>query len=410
VIRAGFGISYVPFTDNNYAYNYPVRANNAYNPIGNAYGPAVLADNITPATFQAGFPLPAPITIPSNGIFQIPSSGPLNAQAYSYIPTNWKNPYVESWNLAIQQALPHHFTLDVAYVANHGVDTVASPNINSATVIGTGTAGEPGAIFNRTAATTQYFAAYSSSYNSLQVKLDRRFSSGLLITTSFTWQQALSFQADDDGGLTFFINQRRNYAPTDFDRKYNFVQSYVYQLPFGKGKKWLMSGPASAVVGGWQLSGIVSVYSGNPFFVTANGGSLHSPGSTQSANQIAPVTYPHGINVGNPWFSTSSFAQPTGVVFGSVGRNNMFGPGLFALNASLFRHVKITERIDAELRAEAFQITNTPQFNNPTTSATNQASLTAATFGYVTSTVGTGSDVNGVGGGRAKQLGLKVTF
>jgi TonB dependent receptor len=128
VIRAGFGVSYVPFTDNNYAYNYPVRANNAYNPIGNAYGPAVLADNSTPATFQAGFPGPVPI--PSNGIIQIPNSGPLNSQAYSYIPTNWKNPYVESWNIAIQQALPHHFTLDVAYVANHGVDTVASPNIN----------------------------------------------------------------------------------------------------------------------------------------------------------------------------------------------------------------------------------------------------------------------------------------
>jgi hypothetical protein len=404
VIRAGFGVSYVPFTDNTYAYNYPVRANNAYNPIGNGYGPAVLADNVTPATFQAGFPLPVPITIPSNGIIQIPNSGVLASQTYTYIPTNWKNPHVESWNIAVQQALPHHFTLDVAYVANHGVDTVASPNINSATVIGTGTAGEPGAVFNRTASTNQYFSAYSSSYNSLQVKLDRRFSSGLLITTSFTWQKSMSFQSDDDGGLTFFINQRRNYAPTDFDRKLNFVQSYVYQLPFGKGKKWLTSGPANAVVGGWQVSGIVSIYTGTPFFVTANGGSLNSPGSTQTANQIAPVTYAHGINVGNPWFSTSSFAQPVGVVFGSVGRNNMFGPGLFALNASLFKHIKITERIDMELRGEAFQLTNTPQFNNP------QNSLTSSTFGYVTGTQGSGSGVNGVGGGRAVQLGVKMTF
>jgi outer membrane receptor protein involved in Fe transport len=410
VIRAGFGVSYVPFTDNNYAYNYPVRANNAYNPIGNAYGPAVLADNVTPATFQAGFPLPVAVPIPSNGIIQIPNSGALNSQAYSYIPTNWKNPYVESWNIAIQQALPHNFTLDVAYVANHGVDTVASPNINSATVIGTGTAGEPGAVFNRTAATTQYFSAYSSTYQALQVKLDRRFSAGLLITTSFSWQKALSFQTDDDGGLTFFIDQGRNYAPTDFDRKFSFVQSYVYELPFGAGKKWLPTGLGSKMLGGWKVSGILSIYSGTPFFVTADGGSLNSPGTTQTANQIAPVTYPHGINVGNPWFSTSSFAQPTGVTFGSSGRNDLFGPALFALNASLFKHFKITERFDLELRGEGFQITNTPQFSNPTTSGTTQASLTSATFGYVTSTLGTGSGVNGVGGGRAFQFGVKLTF
>ncbi len=405
VIRAGFGMSYIPFTDNTYAYNYPVRANNAYNTVGNGYGPAVLADGVTPATFQAGFPLPVPITVPSNGIIQIPNSGPLDAQTYVYIPTNWKNPYVESWNFAVQQALPFHFTLDVAYVGNHGVDSVASPNINSVSVVGTGTAGEPGAVFNRTAATNQYYDAFSSSYNAMQVKLDRRYQSGLLVTTSFSWQRAMNFQSDDDGGLTFFINQQRNYAPADFDHRFNFVQTYVYQLPFGQGKKWLTgSGPVQYVLGGWQVSAIWTLISGSPFTITANGGSLNSPGSTQTANQIAPVSYPHGINVGNPWFSTSSFAQPVGVVFGTSGRNSVYGPGLFGLNASLFKHFKIKERLDLELRGEAFQITNTPQFANPS------GSITSATFGYVTSTVGSGSGVNGTGGGRALQLGAKLSF
>ena len=297
VIRAGFGMTYVPFPDNTYAYNYPVRANNSYNPLGNGYGPAVLADNVTPATFEGGFPLPVPISIPSNGIFQIPNSGPLDSQNYIYIPQNWKNPHVNSWNVAIQQALPFHFSLDVAYVGNHGVDNPTSTNINSVSVMGSGTAGEPGAVFHRTASTTQYFAAYSSSYNGLQVKLDRRFAGGLLITTSFSWQKSLGYQSDDDGGLTFFINQRRNYAPTDFDRQYGFVQSYVYQLPFGDGKKWLSSGVTSKILGNWEISGILTLDSGTPFFVTANGGSLNSPGSTQTANLVGPVTYPKGINI-----------------------------------------------------------------------------------------------------------------
>jgi hypothetical protein len=406
VIRAGFGISYTPFGDNTYAYNYPVRSNNAYGTVGNGYGPAVLADQVSPATFQAGFPLPVPVTVPSNGIIQIQPGSTLNAQAFFFLPTNWKNPYVESWNVAIQQALPYHFTLDTAYVANHGVDTPSAVNINSTSTIGSGTSGEPGAIFGRTASTTQFFDAFSSSYNSLQVKLNRRFSSGLTITTSFTWQRAMDFQSggDDNGGLLFFINQQRNYAPVDWDRKYNFVQSYVYQLPFGPGKQMLNHGIASQVLGGWQISGILTMLSGTPFTVTANGGSLNSPGSTQTANQIAPVTFPHGINIGNPWFSTSSFAQPVGVVFGTAGRNDVFGPGLFGLNLSLAKHFKITERLNLDLRGEAFQITNTPQFANPT------ASLTSANNGFITGTVGSGSGVNGTGGGRAIQLGVKLNF
>jgi hypothetical protein len=108
---------------------------------------------------------------------------------------------------------------------------------------------------------------------------------------------------------------------------------------------------------------------------------LNAPGNTQTADQIAPVQLLHGINVGNPWFSTASFAQPTGVAFGSSGRNILSGSGLFGLN-----------------------LTNTPQFANP------NSSITSATFGDVTSTLGSGTGVNGVGGGRAVELGVKVTF
>jgi len=182
------------------------------------------------------------------------------------------------------------------------------------------------------------------------------------------------------------------------------VQAFVYQLPFGQGKKWLNSNPASYVLGGWALSGDLTIMSGIPFYITANGGSLNLPGTTQTANQIADVTYPHGINVGNPWFSTSSFAQPTGVTFGSVGRNALTGPGFFNVDLSLFKTFKVTERFNVEIRGESFNTTNTPKFSNP------QGSLTSSTFGDVTGTVGSGTGVNGTGGGRALQLGVKVIF
>jgi hypothetical protein len=236
------------------------------------------------------------------------------------------------------------------------------------------------------------------------MKFDRRFSSGFVMTTAFTWSKAMNFNTGDDGGLMFYINPRRSYGRADWDRTYSFVQSYAYQLPFGKGKQWLTSGPAAQVAGGWQVSGVLSVVSGTPMTITANGGSLAAPSNTQTANQVAPVEILHGINVGNPWFSPSSFAQPAGPVFGNVGRNSMSGPGFFQLNLSLSKDINIAEKYHFQLRGETFNFTNTPQFANPSTSITSQ------TFGYVTSTVGSGTGVNGLGGGRVVQLGARITF
>jgi hypothetical protein len=402
VIRAGFGTSYTPFGDNTYAYNYPVRSNNYYSNVGDGFATALLPSG-QPATFQNGFPLPVPVTIPSNGI--IPATGSLLSQSMFDINPNFKNAYVETWNFAVQRALPFHLALDVAYLGLHGVDTEAQYNLNAPTsTIGGGTASDPlNILYGKTAAATLFWDGFSSSYNALQVKLDRHFGD-FNLTTAFTYAKGMDYQADDDGALDFYINVQRNYARTDFDRTFNFTQSYVYALPAGKGKRWLSSGPAAWVLGNWQVSAILSMMSGMPFTVTASGSSLNTPGETQTANQTAPVQILHGINTGNLWFSTSSFAQPTGAVFGSSGRNILSGPGLFVLNGSLFKNFKITERIGAELRGEAFNLTNTPEFSNPT------SSLTSATFGYVTSTISSGTGVNGTGGGRAMQLGLKVTF
>jgi hypothetical protein len=410
VIRAGFGTSYTPFPDNTYAYNYPVRSNNNYTNVGDGFATTLLP-NGQPATFQNGFPAPVAVPIPTNGI--IPATGALLSQSMFAVSKDFKNPYVETWNFAVQRALPLHLSLDVAYLGVHGVDTAAQFNLNTNTsTIGGGTAGQPlNILYGKTAGATLFWDGFSSSYNALQVKLDRHFG-GFHLTTAFTWGKAMDYQIGDDGALDFYINIRRNYARADFDRTFNFNQSYVYSLPFGKGKRWLSSGPASWVLGNWQLSGILTLMSGFPFTVSASGSSLNTPGETQTANQVAPVQILHGIGVGNQWFSTSSFAQPTGAVFGNTGRNILSGPGLFALNASVFKNFKIGERVNIELRGESFNVTNTAEFTLLATpgASNNQVSLTSSTFGYVTQTIGSGTGVNGTGGGRAVQLGLKVNF
>jgi len=402
VVRAGFGTSYTPFEDNTYAYNYPVRANNFYTNVGDGYANTLNASGQA-ATFQQGFPLPVPVTIPSTGI--IPATGSLLSNSEFTINLNYKNPYVESWNLAVQRSLPGHWTLDVAYVGLHGVDTGAQWNLNAPTsVLGGGTASEPlDILYGKTAGDTLYWDGFSSSYNALQAKLERRFGD-LNILTAFTWGKGMDYQSSDDGGLYWQIGAQRDYARTDWDRTLTYVQSYVYQLPAGVGKKWMNSGPAAVILGNWQLAGVLSLMTGTPFSVTASGSSLNTPGETQTANQVGSVQLEHGINTGNLWFSTSSFSQPTGVVFGTSGRNIISGPGLFALNLSLFKNFKIRERANVELRCETFNLTNSPQFANPS------ASTTSSTYGYVTSTIGSGTGVNGTGGGRALQLGAKVSF
>ena len=158
------------------------------------------------------------------------------------------------------------------------------------------------------------------------------------------------------------------------------------------------------MLGGWQVSGILSIYTGTPFYVTANGGSLNSPGSTQTADQIAPVTYAHGINVGNPWFTTASFARTSNFIQGDTGRAIYSGPSLFALNASLSRTITIREgKARLQLRLETLNSTNTAQFSNPNTGF-------GSNFGFITNTLSSGTGVNGTGGGRVVQLGAKVTF
>lgn len=402
VVRAGFGISYEPFPDNTYAYNFPVKQNNAFQ-AANSFTPALLPDG-TFATFAKGFPAPLIATIPSNGI--IPANTPLLInQAYFVIPQSFKNPYVESWNLAVQRALPKDFTFEAAYVGNHGVDIATQYNLNAATIAGIGSAGRP--LFQkycitvgtkqvcRSADTTEFFIGTSNNYHALQVKFDHR-SRNFLLTTGYTYSKSLGI-TDEDGGLRWYINPQRSYGRAGFDRTHTFVQSYVYSLPFGKGQRWLTSGIADKFLGGWELTSILTLMTGQTqdMDFNASGSSLNTPGNAQTANLNGPFRILHGVNT-QPWFDTSDFSQPTGTgVFGNIGRHPFSGPGFFNLDAAAFKRVHITERVNLEFRSEWFSATNTPQFDHPETS------ITSPNFGLIKGTIG---------GARSIDFGLTLKF
>jgi hypothetical protein len=238
------------------------------------------------------------------------------------------------------------------------------------------------------------------------VKFDRHFSAGFATTTAYTFGKGMGFQTGDDGGLSFYINQRRDYARNDFDRTQTFVQSIVYDLPFGKGKRLVSSGAGVAILGDWRVSTFLTLMSGLPLYFTDSSASLLAPNNTQTPELVAPVRILHGVGPGNPWFSTSSFAAAAAGTFGNVGRNFLSGPNFFDLDASLSKSIRMTERFNLELRLEAFGATNTPQFSFASTGGTpsggSAAGLTrnSNSFGQITN----------ASGGRVLQLGAKFNF
>jgi hypothetical protein len=163
-----------------------------------------------------------------------------------------------------------------------------------------------------------------------------------------------------------------NRALAGYDRTHNFQLWTVYALPFGRGKQWLTQGAASAILGGWSISAILSRESGTPFTISSSGASLNAPGNSQDADQVLPsvkILGGHGPN--DPYFDPNAFAPVTDIRFGTSGRNIVRGPGLFNLNASLVREFKLTERFSLQFRTEAYGLTNTPQFANPGATVSN---------------------------------------
>ena len=434
VLRAGFGVSYVPFVDNSYAYNYPIKTSTDYT-FAEKYGPAVVPTGspvtYNPVTFVTGVPATPTVTFGTDGTLTESAANSTIGLGNLYIPLNFKNASVDSWNVAIEQALPHNMSAQIAYVANHGTRIDLAQNINLPSVYGQSATYDPLNIaFGKTASVTQYFLGFSSNYESLQAQLTKRASGGLTLTSSFTWGKAQGYVTGaQDGGLFRFAGNRRdNYNLVDFDRKLNAQEVVTYELPFGKGHKWINDNTAANyVIGGWKISTVVGMVSGLPFSVTYTS---QTSGTTQTANITGPFKVSHGITnpvaTGSPtWFDTSlsSFTVPAACsytpggspcAFGTSQRNQFRGPAYFSDNLSLFKSFPIYRASVLEARFDAFNMTNTPAFGLPNSSyaAPPAPGLPdTRSFGKITSILSSGvGNVNGVGGPRVLQAAVKFTF
>jgi hypothetical protein len=357
VIRTGFGLNYDPIALTRFLRtNFPVLV--VLN--GQTTDNFVAVSNIS-----QGIPnIPVPDL--GNGVLDIPAS-----YAVTSTGDEFRRAYIMSWNFTIQRQLPKDFSLQAGYVANRTVRQTGTLDLNAGQVPGAGNVGRPFFdSFRRTVQTALVTPIGHTKYNSLQTQLSRRFSNGFQLQIAYTFSKAVAVccNANNDGGpaiqATQFYDLNSSLAP--FDRTHNFQTTWVYELPFGRGKQFATSGPASWVLGGWQVNGLFSAYSGAPFNVTADGASLNLPGSTQRADQIGPVRRLGGVGRGQAYYDWLAWAPVTGARFGTASfMPNTRAPGIRNLDVGIFRRFVITERVDMQFRLEALNVTNTPQWGTP---------------------------------------------
>jgi len=305
-----------------------------------------------------------------------------------------RTPYTQQWNAAIQQELPLSLSLTVAYVGTKGTKLQGYTNTNQP-VPGTGAlaARRPFPRFDNISTVQNRF---DSSYHGLQVSAERRFASGLAFQFAYTYSHLIDAVTAQFGGVTDIRNIALDRGNGDTDVRHRAVASWTYALPFRA------SGALRQVVEGWQVNGILSLYGGLPFSVASANNTLNI-GSGTRADRLGEGSLPSDQRTPQRWFDTEAFATPGPQQFGNGGRNILSGPGTKQLDMSLFKAFPFSadggRRV--EFRTELFNITNTPQFNNP------NATFGNAGFGTITSA---GAPLTLQRTSRQIQLALKLYF
>lgn len=379
VIRSGYGFNYdpIPFSRALRGF-YPLTINS------NIQAPTSFAQA---GTLAGGI---SPVIGPdlTSGIVPLPGTASERSPWGGEIHRG----YIQSWNFTAEHRLPGNVVTSVGYVGQKSTHLLADRDINYGTP-GSGTGRLPYASIGRTVPTNMWDGYLSSNYHSLQVAANKSLSSGLLIKGAYTWSHAIDY-TDEDGWASVGWNDpsqfQRNRADAGFDRRHVFQLGWVYDLPFGPGKKYLNGGVGGAILGGWQFSGINSSYTGTPFTVTAPGTSLNAPNNIQTADIVGPIQQPGNVGSSGLYFLPSSFASVTTQRYGNGGRNILRSPGLWNTDLTILRAFPIKERTQLQFRAEFYNLPNTSHFYGPggTTGPIGSQNITDANFGRIVGSFG----------------------
>ncbi|MGH9967307.1 MAG: carboxypeptidase regulatory-like domain-containing protein [Pyrinomonadaceae bacterium] len=341
--------------------------------------------------FNLFFPLPGlPLTLsdpfPSFFPFPLPDS----AQA---IQRDLRTPYMQHWNFNVQQQLGRDRVFEVGYVGSKGTKLLSARDLNqpqpSALPPGLPFVPRPVPQFDEI---NTIESRASSNYHSLQARLQQRLSAGLALLGAYTWSKSIDDasnffpSAGDPNYPQNSYNLRAERGRSNFDVRHRLSVSYVYDLPFGKGRTFATDdGIWSTLLTGWQTTGIVTLQSGRPFTVallreldnSGTGISALGFGANDRPNVVGNSAL--GSRSPERWFDTSAFAFPPRGTFGNAGRNILDGPGYHTVNASLSKNTALSERLNLQFRTEFFNLFNHANLNLP------DNFLGSPSFGRITS-------------------------
>jgi hypothetical protein len=316
-----------------------------------------------------------------------------------------KDMYVSQWGLSVQQSLPASFVGTLSYVGSKGTHLLTTSFVNT---IDPATGARPFPAFGQ----VEFRGNLGdSAFEALQASLQRPFKHGLLLSFHYMWSHEIDNDSPGGGDADFPQDPecpRCERASGNFDVRHLWNMNVIYQLPFGGGRLLFRDpGLLRAIFGSWSVTSILSGRTGLPLNVTIDRLASDVPGgntTSQRPNLVpgVPLTPPGGSTPAE-WLNPAAFAVPAPGTFGDAPRNVARGPGLWQADAGLTRQISVTERVRIDLRAEAFNIFNRPQYG------ASQTDLSAlSSFGAILATVNTGPV--GTGTPRQIQFMLRVGF
>jgi hypothetical protein len=364
VFRSGFGISYVEAGQGGGQLykNLPFFFSDVVATDQNAAPPRLLSQG-----------LPPPVPPDPNNIRQLSGGNP-NAWDFDLQSTQ-----VMQWSAGVQRELVSNMLVDVAYVGSRTNSLISNINLNQS-FPGPGAQGPRRPFFavNPDLVNLTYRTNYGAAkYHSMQVRVERRYSAGLTAGLAYTWAKYMSNTGHINGGGNGPPQDARctacEWGPMPEDRRHIAVINHNWEIPFGRTRKFLTSGPASLIFGDWGLSGIWSFASGERFTPTlASPVSNSAGGGGDRPNRLADGNLPEGERTIDRWFDTSAFAPAAQFTFGNAGRGILIGPGTFNVNLNIQREFSFAERYRLQFRAEMYNAFNRANFGVPNAAIGNR--------------------------------------
>ena len=342
-----------------------------------------------------------------------------NFSGVEYYPRNMPTVYIQNFLLSVQHQFGGGILVDASYVYTRGRNLNFQTDINQAPISEFGctgyNCGNPNPIFNNIQA--QIYDGYSN-YNALQLRVQKRMSYGLNFQVNYAWSKSLDTGTGNGHGSGVDIyqsafNPAANYGLSDFNSTNTLIGQIVYELPFGRGRKFEVPRYVEPIVGGWRVSSLFQWHGGVPFTPVIQSGiaTTIDPGLSASINQGGSMLYPD--RVGDPgvshrsnamWFNPAAFANPAPGTFGNAGRNTLVGPGFTNADFSLGKEFVLPERLTLEIRADMYDVFNHINWSNPNADVGYSGGVLA------NSSAGTITNAINSGNGRIIQLGAHLRF